>query len=351
MVEKVCLHCKKKFFVKPGRAKKARFCSVECSKVAEVEKNCLVCNSVFRAKAAVEKHAKYCSNHCRVRSGPLSFICENCGKNFLGRSGRKETAKFCSFECSMDSKRREFTCESCSTSFIVPNSSNKIRFCSPQCCGVFLDTSEWTRCEWCSSDFLVKQSHLERRKYCSVECSNQASQIKRDYIEPLSVPGAKWIQLGYNKFALVDEIDFKRLSNRLWSCHKGYAVSRGKDNDEVVFISMHRYILRLNSRDPEVDHVNGDRLDNRKSNLRLATRALNAANRINRGSGSNSGYRGVYKTKNNYFTSMITHEQQQIYLGTYNDIRFAAEAYDEAARDYFGQYARLNFPKPGEQQA
>lgn len=97
----------------------------------------------------------------------------------------------------------------------------------------------------------------------------------------------------------------------------------------------------------EVDHVNGNKLDNRKSNLRFATRAQNAMNRVER---LREKLRGVF-VRNGIITAMIKKNGRIIYLGTYNDPFMAARLYDAAARELFGEFALLNFPLPGEQKA
>ena len=88
------------------------------------------------------------------------------------------------------------------------------------------------------------------------------------------------------------------------------------------------------------DHVNGDRLDNRASNLRPATYAQNNANskRTNK-----SGYRGVYwqKTSGKYIASISINGKNH-HLGLYEKPEDAARAYNHAAQDAFGDYASLN---------
>jgi len=99
-----------------------------------------------------------------------------------------------------------------------------------------------------------------------------------------------------------------------------------------------------------VDHINGDKLDNRRENLRLATKADNEANKRKRrtqgGSGSpTSRYKGVTRIKDGRkkrWRATITYQKKQIKLGTYYTEREAAEAYNEAAKEYYKEFALLN---------
>lgn len=91
----------------------------------------------------------------------------------------------------------------------------------------------------------------------------------------------------------------------------------------------------------EVDHVNGDALDNRRVNLRLATRAQNAANR----SYPSKGYRGVFfRKKTGKYSAVLKHAFKQMWLGEFETPLEAALAFDDAALKLRGEFARLNFP-------
>ncbi len=110
---------------------------------------------------------------------------------------------------------------------------------------------------------------------------------------------------------------------------------------------MHRYIMRMRRGDRrKVDHKNHDTLDNRRSNLRVATSSQNGGNRRKWMVGS-SRYKGVTKTKDttaNCWLVRICVGWESIYLGRFKNEREAARAYDVAARKHFGRFAHLNFP-------
>ncbi len=99
-----------------------------------------------------------------------------------------------------------------------------------------------------------------------------------------------------------------------------------------------------------VDHINGNSLDNRKSNLRAATREQNnmnrGANRTHRGKPTTSPYKGVSLNKrSNRWVSSIGHNYKRIYLGYFDLPEDAARAYDIKARELFGEFAYQNFPR------
>ena len=95
-----------------------------------------------------------------------------------------------------------------------------------------------------------------------------------------------------------------------------------------------------------VDHINRNGLDNRKSNLRPATVAQNRCNSRLTISKKTSPYRGVYRhKKKNRWKVSICHNKKYIWLGNFSDEIAAAKAYDDAAKKYHKQFARLNFPK------
>ena len=149
----------------------------------------------------------------------------------------------------------------------------------------------------------------------------------------------KQIPLTQGKFALVDDEDYEKLSQSKWN-ERGtrtnvYARTQGG-------LSMHR--LLMGSQGDEIDHIDGNGLNNQKSNLRVCTRAENSRNR-KLGKTNKSGYKGVsWKTENKKWQVAIMKDAKQIHLGYFFCLIKAAKAYDKAAKKLFGEFAKLNFP-------
>jgi hypothetical protein len=159
----------------------------------------------------------------------------------------------------------------------------------------------------------------------------------------------KEIQLTKGKVAIVDDSDFEWLSKDKWYCSNyGYAV-RNKKIPRQGMIWMHREITQAPA-GMEVDHINGDALDNQKSNLRICTGSQNKEN-TRRRTNNQSGYKGVHWHKqpsghdlSKGWRAVIKKNKNTIHLGYFDNPVEAALAYDEAAKKYFGEFAKTNFP-------
>lgn len=153
----------------------------------------------------------------------------------------------------------------------------------------------------------------------------------------------KEIELSQGKFALVDDADYDWLSQWKWyTSYYGYAVrSVWRDGDNQGLVFMHRQILDA----PEgmyVDHMDGDKLNNVRPNIRLAT---NAQNLCNRGPNKNntSGFKGVsWNKRSGKWRSQIWKDGVTHHLGLFADLREAASAYDKAALELHGEFAQTN---------
>ncbi len=158
--------------------------------------------------------------------------------------------------------------------------------------------------------------------------------------DPIIVP------LSQGKVALIDAEDAERILAFKWSLScRGYAfrTRRVAERPGSMAIFMHRAIIDAPD-GRHVDHANGDRLDNRRSNLRLATPSQNSAN-AKRPHDNRSGFKGVtLLRKYGTWQAQIGANGGHFYLGRFASPEEAARAYDAAARYFFGEYARVNFP-------
>lgn len=161
--------------------------------------------------------------------------------------------------------------------------------------------------------------------------------------EPPAVPGARWIPLTRGYFALIDECDHDRVSRFRWSFHPAgrqqqhfYAVG-WVDGKHML---LHHFIMGRRER---VDHRNGDGLDNRRQNLRFATRAENQRNASVRAD-SLTGLKGVtFARDRGYYRAVIMGpDRKRRWLGNFQDPKEAARAYNQAAFTLFGEFARVN---------
>ena len=159
----------------------------------------------------------------------------------------------------------------------------------------------------------------------------------------------KEILLIQDQVVLVDDEDFERLSQWSWCAHwrsstKSFIAVRGEGKN---LIRMFREIMDCPD-DLLVDHKNHDTLDNQKCNLRICTDSQNQQNKRKR-DGCSSIYKGVYwyKARNKWrariFLRNIFDQTYKHHLGSFDIEEEAALAYDEAAIEYFGEFAYLNF--------
>jgi hypothetical protein len=142
--------------------------------------------------------------------------------------------------------------------------------------------------------------------------------------------------------ALVDEADAALVQRYRWHRHSRYAAYAESVNGRLVFTMMHHLILSDNGM---FDHINGNPLDNRRSNLRPATHAQNMRNRKTH-KNNKCGYKGVYWAKaKGKWRVRINFEKRRYHIGEFSDLESAARAYDEAALKFHGEFARLNFDR------
>lgn len=143
--------------------------------------------------------------------------------------------------------------------------------------------------------------------------------------------------------AIVDSQDADRVRMHRWKMTRsvygiGYAITKvdGKT------VSMHRLIFGQSCDGSIVDHINGNTLDNRRCNLRIADDAQNQWNRSKRA--GRSKFKGVcFHAKSGKWMSRIAVRKRRIQIGLFDSEEAAGRAYDAAAMQHFGEFARCNF--------
>lgn len=155
----------------------------------------------------------------------------------------------------------------------------------------------------------------------------------------------KPIHLPCGRMALVDDSDYDRVMQYRWCCmcpRKGYYYAcRRMPGKKPSIEYMHRFILGA-AHGQEVDHINHCGLDNRRSNLRIASRSQNQANSRKPITGKASKYKGVVKTKYGTWNARIRNMGKREGLGCYKTEEDAAIAYNKRAVELHGEFARLN---------
>lgn len=161
-----------------------------------------------------------------------------------------------------------------------------------------------------------------------------------------STPETIVIQLTQGQFCIVDLVD-SDLCEFKWYSAKGYAVRQPSRRSKAVL--MHRIILERKLGRPLksgefCDHINGERADNRRSNLRIASKQQNAMNqRVHRN--NKSGVAGVsWNKERGLWEACIRANGRHIFLGCFHDLSDAAKARKNAEVKYFGVFRRDSTP-------
>lgn len=158
------------------------------------------------------------------------------------------------------------------------------------------------------------------------------------------------VPLSQGKFAIVSDEDAEIESYGNWVAHKSgnhfYACYRGSTANRprtwMHALVLERILNRSLKKGEIPDHINGDKLDNRRENIRLASRSQNEANKPPRGNCS-SRFKGVcWDREKGLWRCMITINKRRIHIGYYKEEEDAAKAYNSKAKDIFGPFARRN---------
>ncbi len=203
-------------------------------------------------------------------------------------------------------------------------------FCTnhPSCPGELIEVLESDTCR----NFRARRWQRPRAK--------PAPNLPRSTLRP-SKTGVRRIPVGRDLFATVDAADYNRLRKHKWYAQRygGNVYASCRINGRTVY--MHRMIMRPR-KGYVVDHIDGNGLNNCRSNLRVCTPRQNLGNRGPRG--GSSRFVGVSRHAGKWEAKIIYHGKR-FYLGRYNDEVEAAKARDRKAVELLGPYAYLNFPE------
>lgn len=152
-----------------------------------------------------------------------------------------------------------------------------------------------------------------------------------------------------NRTVLIDDQDLHLVEDGFWYIVETQGLTYARRHDKMIdgkqtYTCMHNVIMSSKW----IDHIDGNGLNNQRSNLRLTTNSLNQAN-SHKQQGTHSRYKGVTWNKNNSrWQAYANREGIRYYGGCFIDEKEAAHARDELMLELFGVHARLNFPIGGE---
>lgn len=213
-------------------------------------------------------------------------------------------------------------------------------------------------CQICGEPLSGRRLTLKSRTCGKPECARLPGYFA--HVERVEAKKARskfrgYIPLTNGRRALVDPDDHDRIIEHLWRAQRASGSTEhvpwyAMTTIDRKVVSMHALVLGIED-GRLIDHASRNGLDNRRVNLREATHSQNAMNR-KRQSNNTSGFKGVtWNKQTERWQVMIQVDRKLERIGFFDTPEDAALAYDAAARIRFGEFARLNFPEPGEQAA
>lgn len=149
---------------------------------------------------------------------------------------------------------------------------------------------------------------------------------------------------GLGKITLVDDdIAFEIRNKNARLTTKGYVELHWHEKGHQYYQRLSRLIMDAPI-GMHVDHINGDKLDNRRNNLRICTNAQNQTNRRKSKRDSKSKFKGIAVSPSGRYGVTLAKDKKNFYIGTFKTEHQAALVYDLWAIDLHGEFANTNFP-------
>lgn len=193
-------------------------------------------------------------------------------------------------------------------------------------------------CDACGIAYRTKPCYINLERGCSPECGRELRLRRLLAARPklLQPEGHRLIPASNGAVIKVSTEDYDYLSRFLWQVPSSHYATDTKGLMHLQIMS--RAGIDVTGKD--VDHINRDKLDNRRSNLRLATRSQNCYNRV-KGRTERSIYKGV-QNRGTRWNATIWHNQKFIWIGSFDDEDSAAWMVDQWSIELHGDFAVLN---------